>query len=164
MQFDDPRWVTLRGGYRLPYDPRDALRSLERGTDVEAAWAELWNELHHQGDVGEASYAAIPHLVRIHARRAQPDWNIYAIAAVIDEARQCGSNPDLPLWLRQEYEAAWGDLVELGLRDLRHAQDDVLVRAALAAIALAKRQRTLARMALLTEDERMEMLDLAGWG
>jgi len=59
LSFDDPRWRQLRGGYGSPYDPRKALLSLERGTDVLAAWSELWEELHHQGDVGEASYAAV---------------------------------------------------------------------------------------------------------
>ncbi len=29
---------------------------LSAGLDVADAWAELWSELHHQGDVGEASY------------------------------------------------------------------------------------------------------------
>lgn len=61
MDFDDIGWAGLLGGYRVPYDPRNALRRLEGG-DAEAAWQELWAELYHQGDVGEASYAAVPHL------------------------------------------------------------------------------------------------------
>src|SRR3954462_890074 len=65
--FDDARWRELRLGYRTPYGPRKALLSLERGTDVSAARGELWEELHHQGDVGVASYAAVRHLVRIRA-------------------------------------------------------------------------------------------------
>src|SRR5690242_20920662 len=56
MEYDDPRWVGLQGGYRIPYDPRNALHSLEANTNVEKVWEELWTELHHQGDVGEASY------------------------------------------------------------------------------------------------------------
>lgn len=55
----------MEGGYRLPYDPRPALDRLAT-VDVAAAWAELWQELYHQGDVGEASYAAVPELVRLH--------------------------------------------------------------------------------------------------
>jgi hypothetical protein len=35
----------------------------------ELVWDELCNELHHQGDVGLASYAAIPQLVRISEER-----------------------------------------------------------------------------------------------
>jgi hypothetical protein len=52
MDYDDPRWADLCGGYRLPYDPRNALRSLEANTNVAEAWTDLWNGLHHQGAVG----------------------------------------------------------------------------------------------------------------
>ena len=83
MDFDNPEWLTLLGGYRIPYDPRRALLALERNENAEAAWKELWDELFHQGDVGEASYAAVPHLVRIHASRGIADWNTYSIVAII---------------------------------------------------------------------------------
>lgn len=72
LDFGDERWPGLRGGYRIPYDPRSALCSLEQGKDVEAAWQELSTELYHQGDVGEASYAAVPHLVRIYEQAIRP--------------------------------------------------------------------------------------------
>jgi hypothetical protein len=67
LDFDDSRWKGLKGGYRIPYDPRPVLRNLEEGKDLSDAWSELWDELHHQGDVDVASYAAVPHLVRIHS-------------------------------------------------------------------------------------------------
>ena len=41
IQFDDPRWAGLHGGYRTPYDPRPALLSLQQGRSVEAAWKEF---------------------------------------------------------------------------------------------------------------------------
>ena len=53
LNVDDIRWTKLAGGYRVPYDPRAALRKLASGTEVSEAWKELWQELHHQGDVGE---------------------------------------------------------------------------------------------------------------
>jgi hypothetical protein len=62
LALDDRKWKELLGGYKVPYDASHALRRLERGAD---AWKELWEELHHQGDLGEASYAAVPKLVRI---------------------------------------------------------------------------------------------------
>ena len=96
LDFNDERWAGLVGGYRTPYDPRPALRSLEERKGVEEAWHELCTELYHQGDVGEASYAAVPHLVRIYEEQGIPDWNTYALAATIEEARQVGKNPHLP--------------------------------------------------------------------
>ena len=68
MHYDDPRWRTLAGGYRTPYAPTPALARFESGTRLAETWDELWNELHHQGDVGEASYAAVPALVEIRRR------------------------------------------------------------------------------------------------
>jgi hypothetical protein len=164
LSFDDPRWRQLRGGYGSPYDPRKALLSLERGTDVSAAWSELWGELHHQGDVGEASYAAVPHLVRIHGERDALEYNTYALAVVIERARREHANPEMPSWLGPAYDAAWRDLVDLGLRDLRRASEDDLIGAIIATLSYGKGLPMLGRMAMLTEQERKQMLDEVGWG
>jgi len=56
-------WGELNDGYGAPYDPRPAIAKLRAEPLDQAAWGELWNELHHQGDVGAASYAAVPLLV-----------------------------------------------------------------------------------------------------
>jgi len=140
MDFSDKRWVGLKGGYGRPYDPRGALRRLEAETAVAEAWSELWNELHHQGDVGEASYAA-----------------------VIEEARSNKRNPPLPAWLADDYATAWVKLFDSGLASLRGATDETLVNAIMAVLALHKRQPMLARMAILSEEERRAMLDEVGW-
>lgn len=55
LGFSDPRWNQLECGYRVRYDPRPALAKLQSGVDVAAAWEVLWQELHHQGDVGVVS-------------------------------------------------------------------------------------------------------------
>src|SRR6202166_34878 len=62
-RIDDERWSHLTGGYKIPFDPRPPLAKLENQRDTKTAWQELGEELHHQGDVGDASYAAIPELV-----------------------------------------------------------------------------------------------------
>jgi hypothetical protein len=81
---DDPIWETLVGGYKLPYNAAPLLCELESGLgDTEGIWEEFWNELHHQGDVGTASYAAVLHLVRICIKRDIMDWNAFALVAVI---------------------------------------------------------------------------------
>ena len=162
MDLTDPRWAALEGGYRRPYDPRPALRRYAAGDA--GAWDELWESLHHQGDIGEASYAALPQLVSIYTARAEPDWNIYALAAIIEEARHAGRNPPLPSWLAEEYRRAWQALAARAIAELPEASDDNLVSSILAVLALAKGKRTLARMAMLTDDEHQEMLDTAGWG
>jgi hypothetical protein len=147
MKLDDQRWAELEGGYRTQYDPRKALRALEYGKDDSPAWSELWNELHHQGDVGDASYAALPHLVRIYIARGVSDWNTYAIAATIDLARRRNQNPNVPAYLLDEYNQALHELAEHGLREIKGASDPNLIRSAIAVLAIWKQQFLLAELA-----------------
>lgn len=100
MGFDNPLWPHPRGGYQILCDPRNALRALKHDKETAGAWKELLSELHHQGDPGEASYASVPHLVRIHDIRDLPNWNTYALTATIEEGRRAGHNPGLPPNLR----------------------------------------------------------------
>jgi hypothetical protein len=111
---------------------------LEAGKNIKEAWEELWNELHHQGDVGEASYAAVPHLVRIQMERGALDWNLYALISTIEVERHRKTNPDIPKWLESSYMGSWKIALELGLEDLRKAKDEITIQSILGAIALSK--------------------------
>lgn len=135
---DDPQWSTLTGGYRMPLDPRPLIRKLEDNQDVEATWRELWDELHHQGDVGDASYVAVPLIVDVVTKQGDADWNAFAIVAIIEFARGRGRNPEVPGWLSEEYFAAIQRLAQIGLREVAEVRDTETVRAILSVIALAK--------------------------
>jgi hypothetical protein len=166
LTLEDPRWTGLRGGYRVPYDPRPALAALEASNPPAAAWKELWNELHHQGDVDEASYAAVPHLVQIHTRRGVADWNTYALVATIDDARRLTqrANPSLPPWLAESYAAALRELAAIGLWDFRYATDATLVSSILSILAIEKGQPFLGRIAIdFSDEERCGLLKAAGF-
>ena len=158
LNLDDKRWDGLAGGYRIPFDPRPSLLRLEAGTDVDGAWHELWEELHHQGDVGEASYAAVPHLVRIHGQRGFVDWNTYGIVATIELARGQAKNPALPKWLEQDYFDAIQELAKLGSVEVLRAEGQVAVRAILSILAIAKGARTHGRF--LVDYSEDELLDI----
>ena len=149
LPIDDPRWNDLEGGYRTPYDPRGALARLEPAADGGPAWDELWNELHHQGDVGTASYAAVPHLV---ARHTTPGWRTYGLVATIELARDHAGNPAVPTMLESSYDAALQELASKACLELRDASDPNHIACLLAAVALAKGRRTTARL-LLEYDE-----------
>ena len=123
LGLDDNRWSNLTGGYRTPFDPRPLLARLETEQDTATVWHELWDELHHQGDAGEASYAAIPHLVRIHRRRGVVDWNTYAIVAIIELVRTETKNPQIPEWLEQDYLRAIRELAEIGAAEIWHTDE-----------------------------------------
>jgi hypothetical protein len=112
LSFEDQRWNDLKGGYKMPYDPRPALRNLEQQQNAGAAWEELWEELHHQGDVGDASYAAVAELVIIQRTRSAADWNLYAMVAIIELARTESQNPHVPDWLSEDYFRSIQELAE----------------------------------------------------
>jgi hypothetical protein len=160
LDCDDPKWKVLNGGYKMPYNPTSALTNLENDKNVEAAWDELWNELHHQGDVGEASYAAVPHLVRIQKQNGNLDWNLYALVSTIEIERHRKSNPNLPHWLEASYFEAWDVLLELGIADLQKTKDEITIRAILGTLALSKGMTKLgALISTLDESEIAEYID-----
>jgi hypothetical protein len=119
----------------------------------------MWSNLVHDDRIGEASYASVPHIVKIHRARGVPDWNTYALISSIEEVRGVGGNPKLPAWLHRDYVAAWADLQVLALAEFPAARCDELVESILSVLAFSKGRITLGRLALLTESERRAMLD-----
>ena len=158
LSLDDPRWANLTGGYKVLFDPRPLLVQLQTTRDTAKIWLTLWEELHHQGDVGEASYAAVPQLVRIYRNRGVVDWNTYAIVAIIESARTERQNPRIPEWLEEEYFCAIRELAETGATEIFKAEDMDTVRAILSEIAIARGLRAHARLLINYTDD--ELLDL----
>jgi hypothetical protein len=156
LSLTDSRWKQMSGGYRVPYDASLPLLQLERGEDV---WDDLWQNLHHQGDVGEASYAAVPHLVRISRTSPYRSWNCYAIAATIEIERHRKSNPPLPAWLQPDYEVAWRELAALALSDLATTTDIYMLHSALSIVAIARGDLKLG--GLLCHFDESEIAELA---
>jgi hypothetical protein len=164
LSLDDNRWNNLTGGYRMKCDPRPLLAQLESNQTRETAWHELWEELHHQADVGEASYASVPHLVRIHRKAGIVDWNTYAIVAIIELARGKGNNPEVPTWLEEDYLRGIRELAEIGAVEIWRTEDPEAVRAILGVIAIAKGLRTHGRfLAEYSEDELSDIESRAGF-
>ncbi len=139
------------------YDPRPALLRIENGDP--AAWQELWEDLHHQGDVDLASYAAVPHIVRIQQTRRDVDYNPYGLIGCIELCRGVGNNPPLPEWLTNGYWDAWSRVSSLACRDLGQTDNSTTVIAILGALALAKKQRVVGEVLMdFTQDELTEMV------
>jgi hypothetical protein len=158
LRFDDERWGHLTGGYKTLFDPRPCLRKLEHYDNDEAAWQELWEELHHQGDIGDASYAAVPELVRIHRSEGAADWNLYAMVAIIELARTESKNPEVPDWLREDYFGSIQELARMGTNDVLSAHDTETKRAILGVVAIAAGLRTHGKFLVeYSEEELSEM-------
>lgn len=152
-------WSSLEGGYKQPYDASVPLRKLEAaGTASEVAvlYEELWNELHHQGDVGIASYLAVPHLVRIARDKKLFDWNLLGLCCTIEQQRHQEGNPALPVEFTTEYMAALSDLSQLVLENFKGDMNDELMRTALSALATCSGRITLGKAILEMSDDVLE--------
>jgi hypothetical protein len=157
ISVEDLRWRDLTGGYGIPFDPRPLLKRLQTDSDTTEVWKQLWEELHHQGDVGDASYAAVPFLVEGYRKRGETGWNTYAIVAIIELARKEGKNPDVPQWIADDYFQAIRKLAEIGTEEVLRVKTPVDVRAILSVIALQKGLRTHAKF--LVNYSEAELLD-----
>lgn len=164
LQLTDPRWPKLKSGRRTPFDARPLLRNLESRTETKVVWDQLWDELHHQGDVDECAYACVPHLVRIYVDSGKLDWNTYAIVSVIELARTENSNPEIPEWLESSYQNAIKKLASLGAAQILSARDPETVRGILCVMALEKGLRTHASFLIeYTDDELEDIKGQAGY-
>lgn len=145
LPLDDARWQSYHGGYRVPYDASIGLRRLLFDRPDDDLWEELWSELHHQGDVHQASYAAVPWLVEFVRRSPKIDWNALALIATIELERDRGTNPQVAKELEADYFAAIKSLPAVIGAHADDQWDDLVVRGAVACIALGRGQRWFAR-------------------
>lgn len=146
LPLNDPRWQIYQGGYRIPYDASIPLRKLMHNDPTQAIWEELWNELHHQGDVDTASYAAVPYLVTYAQHQSRLDWNVFGLISTIELARP--KNPPLPPELQESYFQAIQSIPKIIGEHPQLSWDDLLTQNIMSCIALARGQRILAEVYL----------------
>jgi hypothetical protein len=156
LELNDPKWEKLEGGYKgTSYDASVALRKLQEATSLKQAkpiFDELWDNLHHQGDIGLASLYAVPHLVRIAKDKGLIDWNVLGLVTLIEVQRgKC--NLTIPSKLKNEYDEAIRDLGVLAISVLTQSWGLEIASSALAAIALSKGQVKLANAILNLDSE-----------
>jgi hypothetical protein len=157
LSLDDPRWQQLCGGYRLRFDPRPLLVQVERDPSPRN-WGLLTEELFHQGDVGDASYAAVPQIVRITLKHSQLHVDALTLVVLIEVARRSEGNPPVPEWLKTEYETAIGRLARETLIRFEQLESADLVRGALGILAVWKGQTGCARAAALHSEEEFKKI------
>jgi hypothetical protein len=138
INLNDKIWKDLKGGYKVPYDVSVPLKILEESNDakdIKRIWDELWNELHHQGDVGLASYLALPQLTRIGLSKHLIDWNLLGLCCVIEQQRHLTNNPILPKEYHDYYNNGLKELKRLALDCINLDLDDITYIYALSALA-----------------------------
>ena len=152
LDLDSPRWLELRHAYGNAGDIPALLRALAARPDAEGPneepWFTLWSALAHQDDVYSASFAAVPHVVRILADApALGGSDLLHFPAWVEVCRLKKTAP-VPTDLMDSYSAAIGALPALAARSLEGRRDESRLRCACAAIAAAKGQVAMAEAML----------------
>lgn len=141
IPLDSPRWSELEHAYGSAADIPALLAQLDSfpSSDGDSEpWFSLWSALCHQDDVYSASFAAVPHIIRVLASDPiRADFSFFQLPACIEIAR---ARDDFPILtdLRQPYIEALQQLPVLVGAAAARQWDENLLCCALSAIAAAK--------------------------
>ena len=143
LAINDPRWATLRHAYGhaadIPALLSRAGEDARPGHQAGTTWFNLWSALCHQGDAYTASYAAVPHLVRMASvclERQQ--YDPLFLTACIELARLEDRGPLIPTDLAPSYRASIEEARSIAEAHLGSGWDpdsEVALRASAAALA-----------------------------
>jgi len=165
LSLDSPRWAELRTAYGAADDVPDMLRDLESVPNPDdwkdEPWFSIWSALAHQGKVYSASFAAVPHVLRVLA--AAPEragFQYFALPAWVEICRQKTAKP-VPDDLSDDYTSSLRQLPHLAAAAADRPWDEPMVQAVLSAIAVTKGPVEVAEAATeLTAEVAREFL---GW-
>jgi hypothetical protein len=164
LGLESPRWAELRTAYGTAADVPQLLRDLDSvpnsQDDRDEPWFGIWSALAHQGDVYSASFAAVPHVVRVLA--SAPDragYQYFAFPAWVEICRQRTGEP-IPEDLRDPFFAALAQLPALAGAAAAQPWDEAMLQSVLGAIAVTKGSVDVAEAAFeLTPEVAREFLD-----
>jgi len=143
LPLDDAQWSTLSDAYGASSGIPKLLTQAEAlpedsGENAEPYFS-LWSALCHQGDVYSASYAALPHLVRIVEENPQRfRWTLLSLVHAIEFARAEGREPAVSENLSDAYQSALARVPGIASALLAGERTEVELRVILAACASAK--------------------------
>jgi len=144
LPLNDIRWGKYRSGYnRVVLDTPAWIKKLISGSSSNNHWDYLWNELHHQSDVGEASYAVVPYLAQYAQKFKTQEWHIWGFPVVVELARLDTENPEIPEEIKEGYFEAFNILAEIAIE--HQVWDEEVSGCMSACIALSKKQPVFAR-------------------
>ena len=152
----DSRWGELRHAYGEAADIPPLLQAIERDPSTsdtrEGPWFDLWSALCHQGDVYSASFAAVPHVVRILALvPGEACFDFFLFPASVEIARH-RSGVTVPPDLVSSYRDALGQLPAIAAAASQRQWSAPLGRSILAAVAASKAQFSAAELLLEIEE------------
>jgi hypothetical protein len=161
IPLDSTEWSQLSHAYGNAIDIPGLLVELEsmppdEGSETEPYYS-LCSALCHQGDVYTASYAALPHLVRLmKSAPEQVPVILMLLVTRIEIARLQGRGPDLPSNLEPGYRLSLEQLPGIVSKLSQYSWDNLYCCAAIAAVAASKGFHQLAETVLELDPETIE--------
>ena len=141
LSLDSPKWSELEHAFGSANDIPTLLRHLEENPSIDGKdepWFSLFSSLVHQGDIYSASFAAVPHVVRIFSQTpTQVGSSCLKFLAYVEISRQDKSVP-IPAELETEYLSALKQLPYLVAQASEREWTADFLTSALSAIAAAK--------------------------
>jgi hypothetical protein len=149
ISLNQKEWFVLKDAYGSAQNIPTYLAAVEadpspKDTYDADPWFSLWSALCHQGDVYSASFAALPHLLRI-AKAAQWPFasDLIALPVSIEIAR-IRKGIQIPPELEGDYRLALKEIPEIVCQNVELAWDHVFTQTATAGLALCQGQVDLA--------------------
>lgn len=147
LSLTSSRWSELHHAYGAASDIPELLlqlSTLPESNGKAEPWFSLWSALAHQGDVYEASFAAVPHVVDAAATNPlQADSVYFQFPAWVEICRK-KQGIDVPSELSAAYFDALSKLPSLVAAASGRQWDADFLQCALSAIAAAKGQTIVA--------------------
>ncbi len=156
ITLDDKIWKVVEGGYKIPYNPSLSLKKLwaaNNPLEIKEFWEEFWNELHHQGDVGLASYLTVPELVKYCKQKKIFEWNPVGLCIVIEQQRVLGDNPELPIEFQDYYIKGLRQLKEFALENIDNCSNKKDFMLTFSTIATCSNEQKLGKAIMEMMDE-----------
>jgi hypothetical protein len=144
LALDSDRWRTLRHAYGSAANIPELIKAASADpspteTSQAEPWLSLWSSLCHQDTVSEASYAAVPHLLRIAEQAREPyAWDLLGLPASVEIRRLSGTAPDLPEDVAESYFEAWAAVPAIITKASEWEWDHVFAQAAVAPVVASK--------------------------
>lgn len=158
IALDSPEWRDMQHAYGSAADIPGLLRAVESFPAQEEfdsePWFTLWSSLYHKGHVYDASFAAVPHIVRVLSTAPQrASFDFFLLPACIEVGR-IANEAVVPERLHDAYQEALVQLPQLAADAAHRGWDAETCMAAMAATAAATGQHLLAQLLIeMSEDD-----------